>query len=89
MAVPISWISSASKLIEHFINYSVNSNQKFLFFWTENPEAFNVDGSPRKEYEPNIRASLTAEFPAEGWYSCYIKRFMCEFMLEFFQRFYV
>lgn len=79
LVVPASWISSADKLIEHFINYSINSNKSFLFYWTGNPQAFHGNGLPRFEYKPNVHAVSTNEFPKEGWYRCQMKRFHREF----------
>lgn len=83
LVVPISWISSVDTLIEYFINYSVNSNKQFSFFWTDNPLAFNNDGLPRTDYLPNVHAGSNSVFPSEGWYRCQIKRFFCKFSSYF------
>lgn len=75
IVVPHSWISGVNAHIAHFINRGINSNIKVLVFWTNNDEAFNANGAPRVDYQPNQNASLTSTFPNDGWYQCYLRRF--------------
>lgn len=77
--VPHSWLREMSSHLETFINYGFNSNRKYVVFWTNKSEAFDVNGIPLTNYPPNIHAGLSSTFPNEGWYLCHIKRFKCKY----------
>lgn len=79
IVAPHSWISAVNLHIEHFINNGVNNNIKLLVFWTDKAEAFDENGTPRVDFEPNAQAGLSSQFPNESWYQCYIRQFNREY----------
>lgn len=76
--VPHAWIRRVGAYLESFINYGINRNRYFYTFWTDRPEAFDANGMPRCDYRVNANAQIRTDFPREGFYRCYIKRFYCK-----------
>lgn len=60
---------------EDFINNGLNAHRRFLVFYTNNPDAFDINGMPRTDFKLNSNAGLIEDFPKEGWYECQIRRF--------------
>lgn len=82
IVVPYSWIDAVHLHIEHFVNYGVNSNIKIKVFWTNKSEAFDANGTPRIDYEPNFNAGSSNIFPNEGWYFGLLRKFKCKNLLK-------
>lgn len=77
VVVPYSWIRLNSHM-ENLINNGINSGLAFTVFYTNNPDAYH-NGVPRADYEPNVLATSVSQFPNEGWYTCYIRKFKCKY----------
>lgn len=73
--VPHVWINKISDHIEKFINLGLKRNQIFEVFWTNNPEAFDLNGAPLRSFEPNFHIGKTHVFPHEGLYDCQLVSF--------------
>lgn len=82
VVVPTGWILNGKQHMEKFINYGINSNQDFLAFYTNDAAAFDINGVPRSDYQPNYQPNTFAGFgsvyPTEGWYLCRIIKFKGE-----------
>lgn len=72
--VPQTWIKDINDHIEKFINSGLNSSQKFLCFWTESPHAFDENGRPKLNFEPDSNAEIADRFPHTGWHICKLKK---------------
>lgn len=73
VVVPYTWIQ-LNNFMEWMVNNGINSNITFEVFYTENPDAFENE-VPRINFAPNVHASSESQFPNEGWYTCFIRRF--------------
>lgn len=73
--VPQNWILRIQDHWEKFINNGLNKNQKFVCFWTDNQMAFDENGTPLENFEPNFDASLCDVFPGEGFYIVNLRAF--------------
>lgn len=80
--VPHAWIRNVNDYIESFINNGLNRNRLYFCFWTDHPDAFDDNGTPRATYKINHQASVRNDFPHEGFYRCHIKKFHCKFFLQ-------
>lgn len=80
VVVPYSWIK-LNDFMEWIVNNGINSNVPFEVFYTQNDDAYE-NGVPRIDFAPNVHASCESQFPNEGWYSCFIRRFKCMFFLK-------
>lgn len=78
--VPKTWIRDSDEQMEKFVNRGLNSNQKILCFWSQNPFAFDSNGRPKMEFFPNSNKQAT-NFPEEGWHLCKLKRFHSGFFV--------
>lgn len=83
--VPRSWIRHVGGYLESFINNGINHNRYFYTFWTHRQEAFDENGIPRSNYPINIQANVRSDFPREGFYRCYIKKFYCKLYFSSFE----
>lgn len=81
--VPHTWIRGVSSQLENFINFGINKRITHHVFWTDKPEAFDENWTPRTGYRPNMCAGLSNVFPGEGWYGCKIIRFQCKFVFKY------
>lgn len=75
IVVPKSWILSIDEHWEKFINNSINRNQKFLCFYTENNEAQDEQGRPNCTFVPNFELEVDPVFPMEGCYTVKLIRY--------------
>lgn len=75
VVVPYHWLREVRLHTEKFMNNGVNRNQQFRVFYTDDANAFDVNGLPRLSYGSNVRASYRSVFPEEGWYRCRIVKF--------------
>lgn len=70
--IPYKWVQGID--YERIINNGLNKNLKFHAFWTDNKNAFDEHGVPRRNYTPDLNARGKV-FPAAGWYLCQIRKF--------------
>lgn len=77
--VPINWIKGAEDQWDKFVNYGVNSNQKFICFFTMAHDSMDENGKPYIDYPPNFQASMQIDFPEEGCYFAKILKFKCKY----------
>lgn len=66
--IPKSWVLSIDDHWEKFINNSINRNQRFLCFFSEQGDAM-IDQKPNGNFVPNFNLDVDPEFPKDG---CYI-----------------
>lgn len=79
VVVPYSWVSGIDSIVEHLVNFGMDSTHKFKVFWSKKPEALNNDGIPIDTYGPYGKFQRPENlFPAEDWYECQIRRFRCK-----------
>lgn len=48
--LPSTWIKEVDQHFEKFMNNSINGNQLFACYFTNNPAAFNNNGSPKHDF---------------------------------------
>lgn len=81
--VPYTWIIGISEHIQKFVNHSLNRNQEFTAFWTNQAGAYDDHNVPLASFvSTDMLANATHfddQFPREGLYSCYLVRFESEF----------
>lgn len=78
VVVPKTWIENIDEHWEKFINNSINRNQTFVCYYTENYEAYDEEGKPNGAFEPDFSLRVDPRFPNEGAYRvkliCYKSR---------------
>lgn len=72
--VPESWIKDAKNHVEKFINESLNHNQVFRCFYTTNPDAFDNNGGPKSDYQPDFSLEIR-DTMGEGCFFGVLKKF--------------
>lgn len=65
--IPKTWIQGIDDHWEKFVNFSLNHNQTFRCFYSQELNALDVQGQPNVNFVPNFELDL-AEFPNEGCY---------------------
>lgn len=60
--VPKQWIKNIKLHKEKFYNNSLNSNQIFTCFYTNNEGAFDEEGLPKGDFLPNFTLPLRCSF---------------------------
>lgn len=60
--VPKQWIKDIKLHKEKFYNFSLNSNQIFTCYYTNNEDAFDADGLPKSDFPPNFAAPMRNDF---------------------------
>lgn len=70
--VPENWIKDIDDHKEKFLNYSINSNQAYVCFWTQSRAARFPNRMLKLDFEPNFNLGFGRIFPAEGNYLCKI-----------------
>lgn len=70
--VPFKWVKGIN--YEGMINYGLNRNKLFHAFYTNDANAFDQHGVPRKDYIPDPNAHGQS-FPNAGWYTCKLRKF--------------
>lgn len=71
--VPYNWTRGID--YETTMNDGLNKNVRFRTFWTDDANAFDENGVPKKNYAP-VPNAIGTVFPAEGWYWCHLKKFI-------------
>lgn len=64
VVIPAEWIYDIENHFEKFINFSLNSNQWFLCYYTTKPNAFSDDHRPDENIVPDFRLNLITEINA-------------------------
>lgn len=72
--VPENWIREITLHTEKFFNNGLNRSQKYYCYWCNNSAARDENGHLKLDFAPNFGASLSAQFPSEGWYACMIRK---------------
>lgn len=54
--VPVKWLFEIKKNWEKITNYGINTNQIFLAYHTDLPEAHDENGIPKNDFHPNFDA---------------------------------
>lgn len=78
LIVPNHWIRDDLKHHEKHMNYGLNSSQRYWCFFTNNPDAFDVYGIPKMDFEPDQNALQNNE-DGDGWFACKLKTFRSKF----------
>lgn len=65
---PKQWIEGIDEHWEKFVNHSLNRNQQFKCYYSDNPEAMDNENRPNGNFAPNFAADSSAGFPNEGCY---------------------
>lgn len=65
---PEQWIRDSRIFLEKFVNYSINSNQTHLCFWSS---IKNVFGEPDGCYDPDFAAPVVVNFPEDDADCCF------------------
>lgn len=60
--------------MEKFLNYGINSNQVFRCFYPSNEQAFDENGCPKSEFQPNFDLLLRDNFDVDGCFLGKIKK---------------
>lgn len=85
VVLPSSWIKDVDEHYEKFMNYSVNSSQKFLCYYTTKETAFN-NGKPKENFPPDFNSNMVSEINADGSFDgCFIgkiKKCKCKFFFR-------
>lgn len=66
--VPITWIEDIDSHWEKFVNESINRNQRFKVFYSQEADATDDFGWPDLSYVPNFTVAIDPQFPATGCY---------------------
>lgn len=74
VVIPERWILNVEDHFEKFLNYGVNSNQKFVCFWSNSPAARDENGIIDLDSPADFFASRNSIFPADGCYDCQIRK---------------
>lgn len=73
LVIPINWLRDGSaRVLEKFVDYGLNPNQKHICFWSPNIEA-----------DASFNRGIQTEFPCEDQidanYYCFVLKFKSEF----------
>lgn len=71
LIVPKEWVKDIDEHWEKFVNRSINRNQVFLCFYSENPEAMDDHMCPNRNFPPNFAAGM-GDFPNDGCYQAHL-----------------
>lgn len=70
--VPRTWIRGIDEQWEKFVNNSINRNQTFLCYYSQN--AINDEGRPDSDILPVFRIPVNNKFGGDG---CYYANLVC------------
>lgn len=75
VVLPATWIRDIDDHLEKFINYGINSSQKFLCYYTNNEAAFDDEMHSHPDFKPNFAARMIDEIDTDGQYDgCFIAK---------------
>lgn len=80
LIIPVKWIRDQEKTFQKFMNYSVNSNQRHLFYYNNSEEAIKTP------LEPNFDLPIAKQPSTNCCYIGKVIKFFCKFKI--FQNFY-
>lgn len=83
--LPESWIKDIGDHYEKFMNYSVNSSQSFLCYYTTNQAAFDMNNQPNVDFEADFSSNMVTEMNSDGTFNgCFIgkiKKCKCKYIV--------
>lgn len=72
VVIPATWIHEIDSHIEKFINNSINKNQSFLCYYTNNEAAY-IDGCPKPYFLPNFCLPMVQQPNPDGSFDgCFV-----------------
>lgn len=75
VVLPSKWIRDIDDHLEKFINYGINSSQKFLCYYTNNEAAFDNEMRPNPNFQPNFATRMIDEIDIDGQYGgCFVAK---------------
>lgn len=75
VVVPKKWIFAIEEHWEKFINNSINRNQTFVVFYSNEGDAMNANQMPNTDFTPDFSfADDRRDFPQTG---CYLAKLIC------------
>lgn len=81
--VPCKWIEKIDEHIEKFLNYGMNSSQRFRCYYTDNQNAFDENGCPKGDWEPDFDLETiqnsNGDGPSNGCYVIKLIKFKREY----------
>lgn len=84
VVLPANWINNIDEHFEKFVNNSINSNQSFLCYFTNNEAAF-IDGHPKKDFAANFGLPMVKQTNADGSFEgCFLgklKKFKSKYLI--------
>lgn len=74
VVLPAKWICNIENHFEKFVNNSINSNQSFLCYYTNNDDAF-LNDCPNEDFAPNFRLPMVQRINADGSFDgCFLAK---------------
>lgn len=81
--LPKTWIKDIDDHMEKFLNYGLNTVQRFMCFYTKNELTFDpINGSPYENYPANFDLPLNNTIDDEGFYTCQLKKFKSKYIKD-------
>lgn len=82
VVLPATWICNIDNHMEKFVNNSINCNQSFLCYYTNNEDAF-IDGCPNEEFAPNFQLPMVQHINSdslfEGCFSAKLRKYKSKY----------
>lgn len=76
--IPCKWILNYERQMEKDMFFGVNPSQRILVFYS--PNAYDADGRPYEDFQPNFRLDVDTNFPNEGCFIAKPKTFKGKFI---------
>lgn len=67
VVLPDKWVRGLNDHMENFLNFRINTAQKFLFYFSAEDEAMD-QGRPNENFKPKFHMNIDGVFPDEGCY---------------------
>lgn len=81
VVIPINWVQDIDKQWEKFVNYGLNSTQKYMCYWSNEKEAVDENGMPNSAFKANFHTGQSVnQFPEPGCYIGRILKFKREYL---------
>lgn len=74
--LPAKWIENIGDHTEKFFNYGLNTSQRYLCFYTNNPDAFDEKNCPRADWPANFNLAMRSDFKFDGCFRGKLKKAM-------------